>query len=195
LGVVVTAQDLAEERKRTQRLDPKKMREHAAAAVAAFAALDKGEDSKQVYEQMVKPHGIDEYEWNAYLMNRKTEAGRAKIRMELNMTDEAFAKLNFSFTESLTNAARYRKLDDAVDEQIASTDSTFRQYLYEWREKAKDPDLGRRWMPLDHKEYLDHARAKWWKDRLRQAKVALKDPSLVQRCALGEMGVQIVSMQ
>ena len=144
---------------------------------------------------MVKPHGIDEYEWNAYLMNRKTEAGRAKIRMELNMTDEAFAKLNFSFTESLTNAARYRKLDDAVDEQIASTDSTFRQYLYEWREKAKDPDLGRRWMPLDHKEYLDHARAKWWKDRLRQAKVALKDPSLVQRCALGEMGVQIVSMQ
>src|ERR1051326_1330621 len=186
-GVVATAQELEKERQRTQMPNPRRIRDHAEAAVAAFAAIDKGDDPKKVYEQMVKPRGIDEIEWNIYLKSRTTEAGRARIRMELTMTDENWAKFSAAQTDALKYAARSRKLDAVVDDQIASTDPTFRQCLYEFREKGNDPDPQRRWMPVDHKEYLDEARARWWKDRMGQVKVALSDPSLAQRCALGEM--------
>ena len=176
--------------------DWKKAREHAAIAVAAFAALDKGEDPKQVYDEIVKPHGIDEAEWNGFLINRKTDAGRAHIRMELNMTDEMWAKMVAEYHgKGEPYAARSNKLDAVVDDQIDSTDTTFRQYLYEFREKGNDPDPQRRGMPVDHIQYLDEARARWWKDRMGQVKIALSDPSLAQRCALGEMGVQIVGTQ
>jgi hypothetical protein len=175
--------------------DPKKMREHAAAAVAAFATLDRGEDPKQVYEQMVKPHGIDEMEWNIYLKNRTTEAGRAQIRMELSMTDEAWAKFKVRMAESLTYAAKSRKLDEAVDQQIASTDPTFRQYFYEEQERGNDPDPRRQWMPAQHKEYLDQTRDRWWRARVSQVRVVLSDASLGSTCALGELGIHVVGAQ
>ena len=171
--------------------DLRKIRQHAEAALAAFA-LDKGDDPKRVYEQMIKPHGIDETEWNLYLMKRKTQGGRAQIQMELKMTDNAQFKT--AALKSLTYAARSKKLDRVVEDQIATTDPTFREYLNDYRQQTNGPGHHQWTMQMDHLKYLNQARAKWWKDRMAQVKVVLSDPSLAQTCAVSNTAMPIANI-
>lgn len=147
--------------------------------VAALTAVDKGQDPKQVYTEMLQPKGVDPAIWDSYQKQWKDPKGHALILQRLTWTPEILAKGYAA--HDFEPEARYQKLDRLVDEELARADPMFRTALDHWNIPRPGGGHG---LPGSEKQYLDAKREAYWKGREASLSVVLNDPALAQRCGL-----------
>ena len=181
-GITISPEDIAKEKTMVEPVDPvsesARIREHAALLLSALAAVSRGQDQRQVYGAMLQPKGVPEGEWDTQL-----KRGRANLERELTMTPDAVAK---GVATAIEHMARYRKLDSAVDQEIATRDPQFRTALGHWTASERVEPNGRVGHGIQQveKDYLEAQRAAWWRSRESKLTVTLNDPTLAARCNL-----------
>jgi hypothetical protein len=194
LGITVTPEDIAAYLKTVRPFDPvamsKEMIGKATMALAAFEAIDKGQDPHQVYLQMVKPTGMLEQDWSIYLTQKNNPKFRAMLTKQLTLTPDVLAK---SYAKSdWSYQARYLKLDNAVDQILIKNDATFKVAFDHWKASERvnpDRSVQHSGVPVEEHQYMEKQRASWWKGRVSMLTVTLNDPTLAARCNLRNIGV------
>ena len=193
LGVVVTEHDLEAAKKIVQLRDPvgqaAALRNRAAAILEAISAVyDQHQDPAQVYDRILAKQQIPKELWTVQLNQSSTPAGRQalekKLHGQLTITNEAVMKA-VSSLELWRGPAERMKLDDAVDQDIAAHDPTFRTYLAEYKTFSEERHTKHAGLPLDHKQYLDNKRASFWNLQTAQLNVHLSDASIQTACGSG----------
>jgi TonB family protein len=181
LHITAAPQDIDAYRAKLQPFDAlaqsKWITERAALILNGLAAVDRGQNAHQVYVQMMEPKGINEHEWELYLLQGRTPEGRAIFTKQLSMTPDVMAK--GAAKMDLTYGAMSQKLDDTIDQQIAAKDPQFRTYLDHFN-YALSHHSG---LPLAEQRYVENQRAQWWKARESKVSVVLNDQKLITTCA------------
>ena len=203
LGIVVTQTDIQAAREWLTREDPAiqaaRIHQTGAAVLGALAAVfDQHRDPDQVYSQMLAPIGLPKNLWKAYLHDAATPDGRAnltKLYTPQLMTTAETLKKSMESSDILIRLATKNKLDEAVDEQIAAGDPTFRNYLQEQSARSQNLNPKQQWMPASHFAYLKQKRAEFWKAQISKVQVFLSDPSIAKSCGLGAMGIHVSGEQ
>lgn len=183
MGITVTQEDLAAAKKAIKMSDPvadaKFMVEQETMMVNALLAVDKGQDPQQVYATMLQPKGVLPAIWESYQRQWKDPRGHKTIEARLRATPEVMARSQAAF--NYEPFARNQKLDNLVDQQLATLDPAFRTALEHWN--APRPNGGHG-LPASEKQYLDQQREMYWKGQEAKLNVVLNDPTLAQRCGL-----------
>jgi hypothetical protein len=193
MGITVTPEDIAAVRQTMDNPDPaaesKRIIEHTTLMIAALAAVDRGQDSEQVYTTMLQPKGVPEQEWTSYQQQWKDPAKRARIERRLAITPDVIAK-GIAAVDYRPMAIA-RKLDDAVDQLLAKGDPQFRTALDHWNASARAVGPGRvqHSGPAAEQQYIEAQRALWWKSRVSKLNVTLNDQTLHTKCGLAGTGV------
>ena len=169
--------------------DAKKQRDDAAALVTALTEVyEHGMDQQRAYEKYLAPRGYPVAAWQGNLNVGRTPEGRASMaRLETLTADE----LVRGSVRLDTKRVERDHLDAAVDQNIASTDPTFRAYLDELRRGpsgGSPPSATAPAVPVEHRKYVMTKRAEWWQAREAEVKVVLYDPALAQQCGTGLSG-------
>jgi hypothetical protein len=197
LGIVITQQDLRAARDasppRDRMAEMAALQGRAKAILAAISAVsDQGQASGQVYEKMLKDQ-IPKNLWTVYVHDAKTSKGRRSLNetfaKHLAVTPEGVTKVEVSMAP-WKPIAENRKLEEAVDQQIAANDPVFRTYLKEFQASLEKSNFKYYSVPTDHKQYMDQKRAEFWKAQASKLDVYLSDPSLAASCGLGDIGVR-----
>jgi hypothetical protein len=89
-----------------------------------------------------------------------------------------------SITDSLADLIRERKLDEAVDDDLASKDPQFANHLAEYRRSRVflSPFGYSVDSTVEQRDYLTTARAEWWQLQERDVNVVLFDSELERQC-------------
>jgi hypothetical protein len=193
MALTVTPADIAEAQKTVAPFDPKeevrKRHEYAAAVLAALdAQLNKHEDPQAVYDQYLKPHGITEQAWAYQLLIGQTPEGKQSLMNQMNLTVEAATQAvkNYDWTAT----AKYRKMNQRIDEQISLSDPKFKQFLAEYSQSIVVDAPGvthSTGVPADHLAYLENQRKEYWKQVNSKVQVVISEPTM-QNCDLSEFG-------
>lgn len=174
--------------------EAKTARDNATAYVMALTQVyDNGMDPQEAYQRFVRPQGIPENVWQANLELGRTPEGRAKLGALGSVTADALRK-SASGVQAQVGLLEKQRLDDAVDQEIASTDPTFRAYVDELHRNTTKPtpfSSTTKMQPLDQKKYIDTKRAEWWASRYAEVNLVLYDASIATQCGLASMGVKI----
>src|SRR5579883_586299 len=148
---------------------------------ALARVYEKGEDPEAVYRSWAVPAGISRSAWESELeLGRSTEY-RTKLA-GANFTAEGFIK---GVADSNTKLVERRKLDEAVDRELAAQDPMFARYLdtVERNTQVISPFESRSAsLPPEAVNYVRAKRAEWWKARYAETKVVLNNPALASRC-------------
>lgn len=193
IGIYATPAEVEAERKKLMAgVDPAadwkaSMQRNVVLLNALSAVYDQGRDAGQVYQDMVRSHGIPQSYWEEMVYKARSRDERAKLAKTLTTPLEAVQQAMQSY--DARPAVENQKLDNAIDEKIASSDPVFSRYLSELRAADADPGPRKHWMPLDHKTYLDQTRAQWWAVERGKLDVSLNDSSLISACGLAALGV------
>lgn len=100
------------------------------------------------------------------------------------MTPAAYDKAESSL-DTWRPTAEMMKLNEAVDQQIGTGDSTFRSYLEEYKKsERREGNHVRSNMIFEHRNYLDQKRDEFWRSQDSRVDVYLSDPSLAKTCGL-----------
>ena len=193
MALTVTPADLAEAKREFPPEDPQvtaRMRhEHAAAVLAALdAQLNKHEDPQSVYDQYGKPLGIPPEAWAYQLLVGQTEDGKKSLMRDLNITVEALTQAIRNYDWSYQ--AKYKKMNQRIDDQISLSDPKFKQYLAEYNQTVVIDGPGRSHstgVPADHLNYIQKQRAAYWADVHKKAQVVINDPTM-RTCDLSDFG-------
>ncbi len=159
-------------------------------------ALANGEAPQDIYNRLLKPHNISEWEWEMQQIQGKTEGGRKMLTNEASWTPDILAKAMKDYDWAFQ--ARYRKLDRAVDEQLALSDPKFAAYLANYKRQMNES--GQVWMdggplpagmvggtsPID---YMQQQRMVFWKKVGAQTQVVINEPTM-KGCDLSYYGVK-----
>lgn len=200
LGIFASASEIETYRRNRFANDPgwkasqAPYRERLEALVAGLSAVyDQGKDPQQVYQQLVAPHNVQQFDWAQNLYLGKTKEFRQKLANDLaGATPEGFAKAEANFDARPNVEDEKRKA--AIDALLAANDPKFKAYLNEWNANtihispnhARTTNVG-----ADVKAYLDQKRAAWWKAETAKLDVTLSDPSLYAACDLPAQGVTV----
>ncbi len=189
LGIAVTKEDLEAAQKAYPLLSDPNMPAQAAAMLTAISAvLDKHQDPDQVYDQIIKPY-LSKQEWELCLHNVSTPESRQsytkKLAGQMSQTPEVVKKQAANI-ENWRFIAEFRKMRQAVDRQLASSDPTFASYL-------KIYGNGR-FVPNDPRfAYLAQKRTAFWNAQFAKINLYVSDPTLVSSCDLSGVGIEIAS--
>jgi hypothetical protein len=166
---------------------------NAALAQGLTQVFEKGMDPSGAYEKYLKPLNIPESAWQGYLERGQTPEARARIAQNAaTQTSVSAETLQAADVEPFRLMIEKQRLDDAIDEAIASADPTFLEYLNEKKRATtiKSPLLTRSTgIPKAHESYLSSIRAQWWSARQSEVKVVLTDQPLAQQCG-ASLGVR-----
>ena len=141
-----------------------------------------------MYDQYLKPHGISEQQWAYQLLIGQTEEGKKSLMRDLNITVEALTQAINNYDWSYQ--AKYKKMNQRIDDQISMSDPKFKQYLAEFnRAQVIDSAGVSHWtdVPADHLTYLQKQRTAYWQDVHRKAQVVINEPTM-RSCDLSEYG-------
>jgi hypothetical protein len=119
-------------------------------------------------------------------MNLKTWSrpeGRAALaKMASNASQWTVDKVKQGQDASSRAALERRKVDDAVDEQLATQDQQFRADLATERKGASGNVW--KWTAGPQSEHLVQTRQQYWQARYAEQHVTLNDPNLAAHCQL-----------
>ncbi len=188
LGIFATSSDIESARAEVLRgvdavAAARQVRERASAVSAALSEVyEKGRDPDEVYRSMLKGKKlIDEATWALHLFKGKDPTYRTQLQREMNMTPELITAS--AMRMDLKSIVEHRKLEAAVDKEIADQDKTFRAYVGQ----ASNREFHGASSAI---EYVQQKRGEYWRRRVSELHVALGDSSLYGRCGLAAMGVR-----
>lgn len=194
MGITATPEDIAAVRQHVQNPDTaaesQRIVEHTRLMISALTAVDRGQDAHQVYVTMLQPQNVPEQEWAAYQVQWKDPAQRAKIEKRLTITPQAVAKGIAAV--DFRPAATARKLEAAIDQELAAKDPRYRTALEHWKATeyaGPNGQVGHRGYSQPEKDNMDQQRAAFWRGRVSKLNVVLNDPSLHDKCGLAQIGV------
>jgi hypothetical protein len=164
--------------------EAKKVRDDATALIAALTEVyEHGMDPQQAYKRYLAPSGYPQAAWQGNLVPGSAPEWRAKWASRERITAKMIAD---GIDPSLTRLVERRHLDAAVDQQIASSDPTFRAYLDEERLGTVKNGIETHIRGIAaHGDYLRSKRAEWWQAREAEVQVVIYDPALAKQCAIG----------
>ena len=171
LGIVVTDAEVSEKwRSLTRGLDLSKAIEQQRASLgpllsALTAVYEKGEDKNVAYEKHLAGR-MTPTEWEVQLRYYRT-ANRRKILVDaVKQTPDDLRKPDPGVRPMLIQ----EKMNDAIDSEIAREDAEFREYKRLIAAKSPAEMLQR-----FGRNYLGAKRDAWWRDRYREADIAIVD--------------------
>jgi hypothetical protein len=183
LGVYVSPDEVAEATKQYwETHDPSQDMEHQRAhwianSQAVAAVLDQHQDSEKVYQTMLAPIGENHQAWQINLTRwRRPEARTALDNMAAKATRWNLDAWKKGMDDASRAALERRKVDDAVDDQLATQDQQFRADLATQRKGASGNIW--RWSGGPQTEYLLQTRQQYWQARYAEQHVTLSDPNL-----------------
>ena len=198
LGVYVSPDEVAEATKQYWAIhdpsqDMQKQRAHwIANSQAASAVFDQHQDPEKVYQTLLAPIGENHQAWEINLKRwSRPEARAALTKMAAaasNWNVETFKK---GMQSSAQQMLERRKVDDAVDSQLAAQDSHYRTDLAEQKKGAS----GNIWQGREgpQSDYLIQKRQQFWQSRYAEQQVKLNDPNLATQCQLDSIGVKVAA--
>lgn len=169
--------------------------QNTAMADAMVRIYDGGQDAETVYTQAIAPLRVPKAAWQVNLARWTVADGRAAT---IRAAATARAMTVGDYRQSLDAANRryleQKRLDDAVDNEIAANDVQFRSYLDEWRRNSVEVnpyETRTRAVPAAHLAYLQQARAEWWRTRTNEIGVSFTSAESVASCQLEPAGISI----
>lgn len=154
-----------------------------ARAEALARVYEKGENPEAVYQSWAVPARIPRASWESDLELGRSAEFRAKLAAT-QVTTEGFVK---GMGRGSAQLVEQKKLDKAVDHELAAQDPMFARYLdtVERNTQEISPFESRSAsLPSEAVNYVRAKRAEWWKTRSAETKVVLNDPALASRCGL-----------
>lgn len=199
LGIYVSPEEIAQASKAYWALhgDPKAEFTHEQTRrltlyQAETAVFDQHQDPEAVYQKLLAPIGESHTGWEADLRQwqwqwpqiRDSVAKEAAVVAAWTL--EGYMKAKDAASQKLLED---QKLDDSVDDQLATQDSQFRADLSEYRKHRNGNIWLRNGAPAS--AYIAQKRNEFWLSRYAQQQLTLNDPKLANQCELTNAGVKI----
>jgi hypothetical protein len=163
-----------------------KRRSNAQALEAALVQVyEQGKAAEFVYQQSVASSGMPRAVWESNLELGRNADFRANLKKTANISAQAVMKSTDKANVALIER---RKLDQAVDNELAIQDSEFGKYvdlLHRSTHEMNPFESQMSAVPSAQLKYILRKRAEWWQNRYSETKVVINDPLLRQRCQLG----------
>jgi hypothetical protein len=167
--------------------EAKQSQDNSIAVVTALNQVyESGMDSQEAYKKFIEPHGLPQSLWQANLEEGRTREGRAKLARPATLTADSI-KNTLGGAQAEVQLLEKQRLDEAVDQEIARRDATFRTYVDELHSKTIRPnpfESQTRGMATDHRAYIETKRAEWWQSHASEVNLVLFDPALADSCGL-----------
>jgi hypothetical protein len=155
----------------------------------AASEVDQGQNPDSVYQSLLAPIGVTKNVWEADLVQWREHP---ESRTHLAQTAATFSEWTpQDVKQQMSSATRQllerKKLEEAVDAQLAAQDPTFRTYLAEEQKDTVRHGAFARSAVVPHtaSTYLDQKRKEFWQARYAQQRITINDPNLAQQCQLG----------
>jgi hypothetical protein len=167
---------------------------------AATDLYEKNQGPEAVYQAVIKPfdssRGVPEQAsrlaYQANLVRWRDPAVRAKLAssaVHWNKTTVADRKKGQDRADQLL--LEKRKLEDAIDNQLAAQDPQFRSDLAQLRQ-TRAAQYNNPWLERPGSDYMKQKRGEFWQAHYAQQQVTLNDPKLADQCQLGStLGVKV----
>ncbi len=154
----------------------------------AASEIDQGQNPDTVYQSLLAPMGVTKNEWEADLVQWREHP---ESRTHLAQTAATFSKwtpqdVKQQMSKGTQKFLEQRKLDEAVDAQLAAQDPRFRAALAEEQKSTvrRGAFAGSSRVSQAAFDYLKQKRNEFWQARYAQQQVTFNDPILAEQCQL-----------
>jgi hypothetical protein len=194
-GISVTDADVTEEAKAElahmdfQAAAAKQQALNTTMSEALSRVYDRGEDPDAVFASLVSAKGYSKATWQSYLAQGKA----APFRQYLSQASAPFPKPSDTTLRSgARSTLERRKLDEAIDRDLAAHDPDFKAYLSEMQaSQAAHPDHQSFTIKADHYRYIKAKRDNWWKAQYSQVDILVTDKEEAGRCDVSVLGLRV----
>lgn len=156
---------------------------------ALSLVYDHGESPDAVFGSLLAAKGYSSAMWQSYLIQGKDPSFRNRLSQAAAFPPRVSDRAS---TDGARLTLEHRKLDDAVDRNLAADDPQFKAYLGEMQaSQAAHADHRAFTMKAAHYRYMKAKRDAWWKARYAEIDLSVRDKEKADRCGIAALGMQL----